>query len=69
MAEADPEFDGRPLSVRIDVQLDRQPIRGRLVTRWGAEERFEGWLGFAEALTRLHELEPPNPAHDEGRDR
>jgi hypothetical protein len=69
VAEADSSFGDRILSVQLDVQLDRQPIRGRLVTRWGAEERFEGWLGFAEALTRLHELEPQNPAHDEGRNR
>jgi hypothetical protein len=69
VAEADISFVGRTLGLHLDVQLDRRPIRGRLATRWGGEERFEGWLGFAAALTRLHELQPPNPKRDEGSDR
>ncbi|MGH9214275.1 MAG: hypothetical protein ACRD2C_26940 [Acidimicrobiales bacterium] len=59
MADTPRPPDGRMLSVQLDVQLDREPIRGRLRTPWGAEEPFEGWLGFAEALRRLHDLEPP----------
>ena len=67
-------MDGAPrsreedtLSVRLDVQLDRVPIGGRLRTERGAEERFVGWLGFVDALTRLHELERRRPA-DQGDD-
>jgi hypothetical protein len=49
---------GRTLHVQLDVQLDRQPIGGRLRTAWGGDEHFEGWLGFVEALWRLHEGAP-----------
>ena len=45
-----------PLRVQLDLDLDRQPISGRLRTRWGADNRFEGWLGFVNALRRLQEL-------------
>ena len=37
--------------------LDRQPISGRLRSERGADERFVGWLGFVEALKRVHDLE------------
>jgi hypothetical protein len=58
--------DDRPLSLQLDVHLDRQPISGRLRTSGGAEERFVGWLGFVDALTRLHELQASaDPATDE----
>ena len=50
-----------PLRVQLDLDLDRQPISGQLRTQWGADERFEGWLGFVDALKRLQEQrkEPP----------
>ena len=47
----------RVLRLRLDVCLDRQPISGRLRTERGADEQFVGWLGFVDALKRLHELE------------
>jgi hypothetical protein len=49
--------EDRVLNVRLDVYLDRQPISGRLRTERGADEQFVGWLGFVDALKRLHELE------------
>jgi len=49
------------------VQLDREPIGGRLRTERGAEERFVGWLGFVDALKRLQEIERRRPA-DQGDD-
>jgi hypothetical protein len=49
--------EDRVVSVRLDVWLDRQPISGRLRTERGADEQFVGWLGFVDALKRLHELE------------
>jgi hypothetical protein len=45
----------RALHVQLDVYLDRRPISGRLRSERGADERFVGWLGFVEALKRLHE--------------
>jgi len=46
----------RTLSVRLDLQLDHEPITGRLRTDRG-EEQFVGWLGFVDGLKRLNELE------------
>jgi hypothetical protein len=43
------------LSVQLDVHLDRQPVTGRVRTARGADERFVGWLGFVDALKRVHE--------------
>ena len=57
------------LRLQLELHLDREPITGRLRTRWGAEERFVGWLGFVDALGRLQQrdedaanpaLEPPD---------
>lgn len=45
----------RPLSVRLDLYLDREPIAGCVRTADGAEEGFVGWLGFLDAVKRLHE--------------
>jgi hypothetical protein len=45
------------LSVRLDVVFGRQPVQGRLRTPTGAEEPFVGWVGFVDALPRLHERE------------
>jgi hypothetical protein len=43
------------LRVQLELHLNRQPISGKLRSRWGAEERFVGWLGFIDALKRLQE--------------
>ena len=48
--------DELALRVRLDLHLDRRPIRGRLRSEWGAGEWFVGWLGFVDALKRLNEL-------------
>jgi hypothetical protein len=54
-----PEADGgRTLRLQLDLQLDSRPISGCLRTPTGAEERFEGWLGLADALRRLHDDQP-----------
>jgi hypothetical protein len=45
----------RVLSVRLEVRLDCQPISGRIYPERGAAEEFVGWLGFVDALRRLHE--------------
>lgn len=47
----------RALTVRLELRLDRVPICGRLRSDAGAEERFVGWLGFVDALKRVHALE------------
>lgn len=57
---------GRALRVQLDIDLDRQPVTGRLRTREGAVERFTGWLGFVDALRRLHDLRSTTaPAGDQ----
>lgn len=57
--------EGRELSVQLDINLDRLPVTGRLRSPGGADERFVGWLGFVDALRRVHALtEPPAEASD-----
>jgi uncharacterized protein YbjT (DUF2867 family) len=52
----------RLLTVQLELQLGRQPLRGRLRTPEGADRAFVGWLGFAEALQALHALtDQPTP--------
>jgi hypothetical protein len=60
MADHHQEDDGSVLSVRLDLDLDRQPISGRLRTEQGGEEGFVGWLGFVDALKRLHDKGCPS---------
>jgi hypothetical protein len=57
MEDRAPAGEDRLLSARLELHLERQPISGRLRTDGGAEERFVGWLGFVDALKRLHDLE------------
>jgi hypothetical protein len=47
--------DADVLRVQLELNLNRQPISGRLRTWQGAEQRFVGWLGFIDALKRLQE--------------
>jgi hypothetical protein len=51
--------DEARLRVQLDVQLDAQPIQGRLEAEDGTEEVFVGWLGFVDALRRLRDAQPP----------
>jgi hypothetical protein len=43
------------LRLQLELDLSREPIRGRLRTQRGATERFVGWLGFIDALKRLQQ--------------
>jgi hypothetical protein len=45
----------RVLSVRLQLCLDCEPVRGRLQAEDGTEEHFVGWLGFVDALKRCHD--------------
>jgi hypothetical protein len=47
--------EDRALQVQLEVHLEREPVCGRLRGERGADERFVGWLGFVDALKRLHE--------------
>lgn len=58
------------LRLQLELNLDREPISGRLRNQRGAEEPFVGWLGFVDALRRLQRQdeggadptrEPPDP--------
>jgi uncharacterized protein YbjT (DUF2867 family) len=55
MACDDPTGPDRPLCVRLELQLDSEPITGRLRPERGPGEEFVGWLGFVDALKRLHD--------------
>ena len=39
--------------MRLELNLERRPIIGRLRTDRGEDERFAGWLGLVDALARL----------------
>jgi hypothetical protein len=45
----------RVLRVQLELDLDSQPVTGLLRSERGADEAFVGWLGFVDALKRLHE--------------
>jgi hypothetical protein len=53
--------DAHVLRLQLELCLDREPIRGRLRTRWGAEEQFVGWLGFVDALRRVQQRDEGEP--------
>jgi hypothetical protein len=46
----------RTLSLQLDLRLDCQPISGRLRSERGDDHAFVGWLGFVDALAKLHDL-------------
>jgi hypothetical protein len=47
--------EDRVLRVQLELDLDSQPVTGLLRSDRGADEEFVGWLGFVDALKRLHE--------------
>jgi hypothetical protein len=47
--------EDRVLRVQLELDLDSQPVTGLLRSEGGADEAFVGWLGFVDALKRLHE--------------
>jgi hypothetical protein len=47
--------EDRVLRVQLELDLDSQPVTGLLRSERGADEAFVGWLGFVDALKRLHE--------------
>lgn len=40
----------RTLSVRLDLEIGRDPIAGRLVRNDGTQREFVGWLALVRAL-------------------
>jgi hypothetical protein len=55
MDGSDRTDEGRVLRVQLELDLDSQPVTGLLRSERGADEAFVGWLGFVDALKRLHE--------------
>jgi hypothetical protein len=49
------------LRVQLELDLNHEPISGRLRTARGAEERFVGWLGFVDALKKLQDQGEGSP--------
>jgi hypothetical protein len=43
------------LRMQLELRIECEPIIGRLRAEGGADEEFVGWLGFLDALRRLHE--------------
>ncbi len=66
MDDRPPADEDHTLSVQLDVYLDSEPIRGRLRTKRGDDERFVGWLGFVDALKRLHEATSKDQGPESG---
>jgi hypothetical protein len=60
MDRIDRTGEERVLRVQLELHLDSQPVTGLLRSERGADEAFVGWLGFVDALKRLHE--PPDAA-------
>jgi hypothetical protein len=50
--EGSAEAQGTLLKVELELELDREPVRGQ-VRSGGRSEGFVGWLGLAETLGRL----------------
>jgi hypothetical protein len=44
-----------PLRVRLELDLDHEPVRGLLRPERGPDQAFVGWLGFVDALKRLQD--------------
>jgi hypothetical protein len=55
MDDSDRTGEDRVLRAELELHLDRRPIGGRLRPEQGADEPFVGWLGFLNALKRLHD--------------
>jgi hypothetical protein len=55
MDSTDRTDEDRVLRVQLELHLDSQPVTGLLRSERGADEAFVGWLGFVDALKRLHE--------------
>jgi len=62
MDEHDRTDEDRTLSVQLIVHLHRRPISGELRDERGSAERFEGWLGFIDALKRADDSAAARPA-------
>jgi hypothetical protein len=43
------------LRMQLELRIECEPISGRLRAEGEADEEFVGWLGFLDALRRLHE--------------
>jgi hypothetical protein len=55
MDDNDRTGEDRALRVQLELRLDHEPVTGRLRPERGADEEFVGWLGFLDALKRLHD--------------
>lgn len=54
--------DSARISIRLEVDLDAQPIGGMITPAGGQPSPFVGWLGLTAALAELGSREdPPTP--------
>ncbi len=49
----------------LEVEIDSDPISGRVSDDQGLDLPFSGWLGLAAAIGRLVEVAPPAQAPPE----
>jgi hypothetical protein len=41
---------GRSADVTLSIELESEPISGRVSTEYGAARRFSGWIELVEAI-------------------
>jgi hypothetical protein len=54
------------LKMQLELRIECEPISGRLRAEGGVDEEFVGWIGFLDALRRLHDRAcgSPGPVGD-----
>lgn len=57
--------DDRNVALRLDLQPDAEPIRGRIANETGEIREFVGWLGLANALERIVDSTGARPTDTE----
>ena len=57
--------DDTSLALRLYLEPNADPIRGRIANEMGEASEFVGWLGLASALERIVDCTPARPTDTE----